>query len=306
MTGAKIPVTAIVLTYNEAANMAPCLGAMEAIDDIVIVDSGSEDETIAEARRIRPDVRVFSNPFKDFGDQRNWALDNTSPKHAWVLFIDADEYCTGEFLGELRTFLGDPGKSVGAFVAGKNYFFGQWLRRCTMYPSYQLRLLKRGMVRYKKEGHGQREVTDGPLIYFQSGWIHNALSKGLHQWIARHNQYSTDEAELLQRLTTERLDWKGIFARSPIARRRALKQLGARLPLRPVTRFLYVYLLRGGFLDGGAGLRFCALRFAHDIHLVSKLAEQRDRRKISSATSPLIRHSARELGASAQTRNHLP
>lgn len=257
--------------------MPACLAGLREIDDVVLVDSGSNDSTLADAQTARTDVRIYTNPFEDFGQQRNWALDNTNPKHPWVLFIDADEYCTPEFLAELRTFLESPGQWVGAFIAGKNYFFGHWLRHCTMYPSYQLRLLKVGAVRYRKEGHGQREVTDGPLTYFKAGWIHNAMSKGLHQWIARHNQYSTDEAGLLVRLAAERPDWGALISREPIARRRALKQLAARLPLRPFVRFFYVYLLRAGFLDGGAGLRFCALRFAHDIHLVSKVAEERDK-----------------------------
>jgi hypothetical protein len=111
------------------------------------------------------------------------------------------------------------------------------------------------------------------------------MSKGLHQWIARHNQYSTDEAELLMRLASEPISWRSLYARDPIARRRALKQLGARAPLRPFARFLYVYILRGGFLDGSAGFRFCAMRFAHDIHIACKLAEQRDRHRTASAMS---------------------
>lgn len=275
MSPPKIPVTVIILTYNEAINMAPCLTAMVDADDVVVVDSNSRDETISAAKEVRSDVRIFYNPFKDFGEQRNWALDNTSPKHEWVLFVDADEYCTVPFLDELRRFLADPGESVGAFVAGKNHFFGRWLLHCTMYPSYQLRLLRLGQVRFRKEGHGQREVTDGKLVYFKAGWVHNAMSKGLHQWLERHNQYSTDEAELLIRLRGERLQMTRFFTRDAILRRRALKQLAARLPMRSLARFLYVYILRGGFLDGAAGFRFCALRFAHDIHMSCKVSELR-------------------------------
>src|SRR5262245_48009180 len=81
MSGERIPITAIVLAYNEAINIEPCLGAMADISDVVIVDSNSTDDTVAVAKHVRPDVRVFSNPFKDFGEQRNWALDNCSPRH---------------------------------------------------------------------------------------------------------------------------------------------------------------------------------------------------------------------------------
>lgn len=275
MSAPKIPVSAIVLTYNESANIVRCLQDMERIDDIILVDSYSDDDTIDRARAVRPDVRVFSNPFVDFGDQRNWALDHTQPKHDWVLFVDADEYCTPDVLDELAGFLETPGKAAGAYIAGKTYFLGRWLKHCTLFPSYQLRLLQQGRVRFRKEGHGQQEVTDQPLAYFRSSWIHNAFSKGFHQWVARHNQYSTDETDLILRLRSEPVSWRDIFGSNPILRRRALKRLGARAPFRPLTRFLYVYGWRRGFLDGRQGLIFCLLRFAHDIHIVAKLAERR-------------------------------
>ncbi|MEM8973293.1 MAG: glycosyltransferase family 2 protein [Pseudomonadota bacterium] len=270
----SIPLTVIILTYNEESNIEACINGMASVDDIVIVDSLSADGTVKLAQSARPDVRVFTNKFKDFGDQRNWALDNVAPRHQWILFVDADEFCSEEFLQEVAQFIANPTGRVGAYVAGKNYFLGRWLKHTTMYPSYQLRLLKLGEVRFRKEGHGQREVTDGELHYLTEGWRHEGFSKGLHQWIERHNQYSTDEVELILRLRRERINWLHLFSRSPIPRRRALKQLGAKLPFRPLTRFLYMYILRRGFLDGYAGFVFCSLRFAHDIHIVAKLAER--------------------------------
>ena len=90
--------------------------------------------------------------FKDFGEQRNWALDNTSPRHPWILFVDADEFCTPEFIDEIGDFLRAPRNYVGAYVAGKSYFMGRWMKHAMMYPSFQLRLLKLGAVRHRKEG----------------------------------------------------------------------------------------------------------------------------------------------------------
>lgn len=248
---------------------------------MVIVDSGSTDGTLAIARQVRPDVRIFTNPFEDFGQQRNWALDNTTPRNDWVLFIDADEFMLPPLAREIDSFVRDPGDAVGAYIAGKNYFLGRWIRYSTYYPSYQLRLLKLGEVRYRREGHGQREVTDGPLVYLKNAWRHEGFSKGLHQWIARHNNYSSNEVELLLRLRNESISIHELLSREAVERRRAYKQLGARLPFRPVTRFIYTYLLRCGFLDGRAGVYFSLLRFAHDIHIVSKIAEQKN-----SASSP--------------------
>lgn len=275
----RVPVTAIILTFNEASNMAPCLAALDGVDEVIVVDSGSSDETIARAKARRPDIRVLVHPFEDFGAQRNWALDHAEPRHPWVLFVDADEYCEPELLDEIRGFIAQPGEVVGAYIAGKNYFLGTWLRRSTFFPSYQLRLLKRGRVRYRKEGHGQREVTDGELCYLRNGWRHEGFSKGVHQWVARHNQYSTDEVELILRLRQESIDWKAMLSADPIARRRVLKVLAARLPARALWRFLYSYILRLGFLDGQAGLDYCLLRVAHDLHIGVKIRESLIRAK---------------------------
>ncbi|MFO7640243.1 MAG: glycosyltransferase family 2 protein [Candidatus Competibacteraceae bacterium] len=281
----RIPVTAIVLTFNEAVNIAPCLAAMARVDDVVIVDSGSTDDTLARAVATRPDVRIFSHPFQDFGDQRNWALDHTEPRHPWVLFVDADEFCTPGLLDEIAAFLAAPGQWVGAFVAGRNYFLGRWLRYSTLYPSYQLRLLKLGAVRYRKEGHGQKEVTDGPLHYLREGWRHEGFSQGVFHWIARHNRYSSEEIENLLALRTESIAVGALFSRDAVTRRRALKIVGARLPGRPMLRFLYAYILRGGFRDGLPGLIYCSLLLAHAIHISAKLQEQLHLRDSASKTS---------------------
>ena len=270
----RIPVTAIILTLNEERNIERCLECIDNIDDVVLVDSLSADETIGAARRARPDVRVFEHRFIDFGDQRNWALGNTSPVHEWVLFIDADEFCTNSLIKEIADFVRHPGDHVGAYIAGRNYFLGRWLRRSTMYPSYQLRLLKNGHVTFQKEGHGQREVTKGPLRYLESNWNHEAMSKGLHQWIERHNNYSSDEVDLILRLRREELKPTSLMRKDPIERRRALKILAARIPLRPLMRFTYTYFIKLGFLDGYPGFIYCCLRVAHDIHIVAKLAER--------------------------------
>ena len=270
----RLTLTAIILTYDEADNIAACLAALDDIEDVIVLDSGSTDDTVALARAARRDVRVFTRPFTDFGDQRNWAIDNCAPRHDWILFVDADEFCTPALIGEIADFISNPGPHVGAFIAGRNMFLGRWLKHSTMYPSYQLRLFRRGEVRFRKEGHGQREVTEGQLAYLRSWWRHEAFSKGVHQWIARHNAYSTNEVELILRLRRERMILADCVSPDPIIRRRALKRLGARAPLRPWARFFYIYVLRGGFLDGRAGLNYCLLRLAHDLHISVKTAER--------------------------------
>lgn len=278
----KIPLSTIILTKNEVDNIVPCLQALSCVDEIIIVDSGSADGTLVVAEAARPDVRIYRHPFLDFGDQRNWALDNTTPKHEWVLFVDADEYCDSSLLDEIEAFISNPRGGVGGFVAGRNFFLGRWLRYSTMYPSYQLRLLKKGFVRFRKEGHGQREIVSGPVHFLRHGWRHEAFSKGVHQWVERHNLYATEEAH---RLLATRFDplnlgdlWRGV-----VLRRRLLRALAARLPFRPIFRFLYAYIVCRGFLDGFPGFRYCVLLFSYHLIISSKIAEikylERGRRK---------------------------
>ncbi len=273
-----IALTTIILTQDEAVNIGSCLECLARVDDVVLVDSGSRDETLRIAHAARPDVRFFEHSFEDFGKQRNWALDHAAPKHPWVLFVDADEFCDETLLDEISEFIARPGEYVGGYIAGRNYFLGRWLKYSTMYPSYQLRLLKLGEVRFRKEGHGQKEITEGALLYLRAGWRHEGFSKGVHQWIERHNQYSTDEVDLILRLRAEPLTLRDLLSRDPITRRRALKRLGARLPFRVLNRFVYTYFFRLGLLDGLPGLRYCLLRVAHDLHLSAKLAEARHKK----------------------------
>lgn len=269
---APVRISAVILTHNEARNIGPCLAALRSVDDVVIVDSGSSDDTLALARAVRPEVRIYHHPFKDFGDQRNWAIDHTDLRHEWLLFVDADEYCDPELLDEISAFISNPMGFVGGFIAGRNYFLGRWLKYSTMYPSYQLRLLQRGSVRYVKDGHGQREVTDGALKYLKHGWRHEAFSKGVHQWLSRHNTYSTEEARRFIDARAVPIDWSQ-WNQGRIARRRLLKQIALRLPLRPWIRFAYAWIVRGGILDGRPGFYYCTLLLAHQLEMDAKIAE---------------------------------
>lgn len=269
----KIPVTVIVLTYNEEVNIASCLKPLQAFNDVVVVDSGSTDNTLSIISREFPGVRVLSNPFVDFGQQRNWALENTGDQYPWVLFVDADEYLETPLIEEIAAFVADPGPYVGGYIAGRNYFMGRWLKRTSYFPSYQLRLLKRRQVRFRKEGHGQREVTDGELKYMKNTWRHEAFSQGIHHWIRKHNDYSTNEVELIVRLRAEGISYQKLLFGQAVEKRRELKKLLSRLPGRPWLRFIHSYILRLGFLDGYAGWVYSLLRYSHDCHIVAKLYE---------------------------------
>ena len=185
----QIPATVIVLTCNEAANIAACLESVSTFGEIVVVDSGSTDGTLEILRERFPRVRVLEHPFEDFGQQRNWALDHAGATQDWILFLDADERCTPACAESIRAAVEAPSGHVGFFLRYRNMFLGRWIKRCTMFPTWQLRLLRRGHVRYRKEGHGQRELMSGTAGYVKEFYEHFGFSKGVKDWIARHNDY---------------------------------------------------------------------------------------------------------------------
>ena len=140
----RFPVSVMILTLNEADHIQECLAHLDWADEVILVDSYSSDDTVKRAIAARPELRVFEHAFTDFGDQRNWALDNTAPRHEWILFLDADEHCNADCADAIRKAINEGGKTAGYFLTCRNMFLGRWIRHATMYPSWQLRLLHRG------------------------------------------------------------------------------------------------------------------------------------------------------------------
>lgn len=270
-----MPVSILLLTFNEELNLPRCLAAIAWCDDIVVLDSFSTDGTVATANAAG--VRVFQRKFDNFAGQRNWALGNVSFQREWILHLDADEVCTRQLQAEIAARIGD--SHYDAYrVPSKTIFFGKWLRFAGLYPSYQVRLGRNPVFRFKQVGHGQREDIDPARVgTFKQPYIHYPSSKGLDDWFAKHNRYSSDEAMgAAGRAATDALDLLGLVTwRDPTRRRRAIKALANRLPLRPALRFLYVYLGRFGFLDGAAGYHYCRLLAMYQAMIDMKAMELR-------------------------------
>jgi hypothetical protein len=160
-------------------------------------------------------------------------------------------------------------------MASKTMFEGRWLRFAGMFPAYQVRLGRKDKLRFKMIGHGQREMLDAREVgTLKSALIHYSFSKGLDDWFARHNRYSAAEArENLDCLTRGSAVWRGLVSPSLTERRRALKALSIHLPCRPLLRFLYMFVLHLGFLNGLPGYRYCRLVALYEHMIVLKLRE---------------------------------
>lgn len=263
-----------ILTYNEEIDIAACIESALLSDDVVVVDSLSSDRTIEIASRYP--VKIVQHAFESHGRQRTWMLKEVPPKHEWVYILEADERMTPELFAECMEAT-KTSDNVGYYVAERVIFMNRWIRHSTQYPRYQLRLLRVGKVWYTDYGHTEREVCDGPTGFIKETYPHYTCSKGLSRWVEKHNRYSTDEAvETLRQISVGKINWRDLFfAKSEVDRRHALKDLSLRLPFRPVIRFLYMYFLLGGWLDGSPGLAWCTLQAFYEYLIVLKVWEMK-------------------------------
>ena len=267
-----VPLSVLLLTFNEEQNLPRCLEAIGWSDDVVVLDSFSDDRTVAIAEAAG--ARVFQRKFDNFAGQRNWALDNVPFRHEWILHLDADEVCTPELQMEIAARLRDD-RYDAYRIPSKTIFHGKWLRFSGLYPSYQVRLGRNPVFRLKQVGHGQREDIDPARVgTLKQPYIHHSFSKGLDDWFAKHNRYSSDEArEMADRGGKGPIDLLGLFAGHDPTPRRAIKSIANRLPFRPALRFLYMYFGRFGFLDGYAGFQYCRLLAMYQAMIDMKFAE---------------------------------
>ncbi|MBW4444107.1 MAG: glycosyltransferase family 2 protein [Plectolyngbya sp. WJT66-NPBG17] len=261
-----------ILTHNEEAEIAACIESALLSDDVVVVDSYSDDRTMSIAQSYP--VRTVQHEFESHGRQRTWMLRSVPVKYDWVYILEADERMTPELFQECLD-TSQTAEHAGYYVAERVMFMGQWIRRSTQYPRYQLRLFQREKVWFTDYGHTEREVVEGSTGFLKETYPHYTSGKGFSRWIDKHNRYSTNEAiETLRQLETGSLNWQALlFGRSEVERRRALKDLSLRLPFRPLIRFLYMYFLLGGILDGYPGFTWCTLQAFYEYLILLKVWE---------------------------------
>lgn len=293
-TGAKLPISVVILTYNEELNLKDCIRSCAWCDDVHVLDSGSKDRTADIARAMGATVHV--NRFKSFGDQRNWAIDNIQCRHPWHFHLDADERFTPELLVEMLERLGPDGSrsECAAYQCpSKMMLMGKWLKWSGGYPSYQVRLFRFGKCRFMDFGHGQREDTTGTVGVLDAPYMHYNFSKGLLEWFYKHNDYSTREANEAMLIRAGGKPTLGqLHGHDPVARRRAWKNMSYFLKGRAVWRFLYNYFFRLGLLDGSGGLRYCAMISSYEYWTELKIKEQAD--AWSGATNALVERLLKE------------
>ncbi len=277
-----IPLTVVVLAKNEAENIVRCVQSVAWCDDVVVIDDDSTDRTaeLAEAHG----ARVVQHKFESFAQQRNWALKNAELRNPWVLMLDADEVATEPLRDELLRTLETVDEETVAFrMCRKTMFMGRWLKHSDGFPVWIMRLVRKDVAWFQDQGHGEVPVPelDGRIETIREPFLHYPFSRGIGEWVDRHNRYATREAELeLQQ--DNAWAWRDILCRDAGVRRRTMRAASRHMPLRPVLRFGYQYVWKCGFLEGRAGLAFSAMMAAYEGLIVLKRWEMatRDRTEV--------------------------
>jgi len=269
-------VSVLILTLNEEINLPACLASVQWSDDVVVLDSFSQDRTVEIARAFG--ARIYQRRFDGEHGQRSYGLTEIVYKNAYLYMPDADEVTPADLRDEILAIAADPSRPEVAFrVRFKTLFMGQWLRHSSLYPTWIVRLAKPSRIRFERETN-LRVIADGPEGELRGHLLHYTFNNGLNAWFEKHNRYSWHEArESLKSLASDRVDWREILRGRGAVRRRALKALSFRLPCRPLLRFLYMYGLRGGFLDGRSGFVYCRLLMTYETMIVTKMMEIRRR-----------------------------
>ena len=272
-----MPISILILSLNEEVNLAACLDSCSWCDDVVVFDSFSTDRTqdIAAAGG----ARFLQRRFDNYAAQRNAGLTEVSYKHPWVLMLDADERIPADLAEEMQRAVAAADPDTALFrMRRKDFFMGRWLRRSSGYPTWFGRLVRLGRVRVEREIN-EEYLADGQVLHLKSHLFHYPFNKGVASWYERHNRYSSMEALAKVQSRGTSPSFRAAFSRDPIERRRALKVLLYRVPMRPAIVFAYLYFIRLGLLDGRAGLAFSRMRASYELFIDLKVLEA-ERRKL--------------------------
>jgi glycosyltransferase involved in cell wall biosynthesis len=267
-----LPVTVVIPVKNEERNLPRCLAALRDFRHVIIVDSGSADQTREIASRAGAQLIDFSWDGK-FPKKRNWVLMNHQFSTPWVLFIDADEHVTGGFVEELRRVLPDS-KVDGFWLNYTNYFLDRELKYGI--PQRKLALFRVGAGLYERIdesrwSHLDMEVHEHPILLGDLGEIRARIEhrdfRGLEHFITRHNAYSSWEAHRFLQLRSQASARVGLTSRQITKYRHLSKWWYA------PAYFLFSYFLRLGFRDGRPGLVYNLFKMFYFVEVREKIIE---------------------------------
>jgi len=235
MTRGRATLSVVVITFNEEDRIRECLESAAWADELIVVDAESTDKTAALARELTDHVIV--RPWPGFPVQKNFGLDQATGD--WILSLDADETVSPALREQIERILHDAHTADAYAVPRRNVFWGRWVRHGGLYPDWQVRLVRRGRGRFAKLAVHESMRVDGPVERLR-GHLEHRSYRDVGDFLARADRYTSLAAE----------DW--------IAAGRPSRPL-VDMVVRPIGRFLSMYVARAGFLDGWRGFLLATL-----------------------------------------------
>lgn len=253
--------TVIILTFNEEKHITRCIQNLKRVtDNIIIIDSMSTDRTVEIATALG--ARVFQRAWPgNHSDQFNWALDNCNITTTWTMRMDCDEYLLDELIDEINTKLPLTKPETGGYIIKRRVIFmDKWMKRGGFYPHRLLRIWRTGTGRLEERAMDEHVVLEkGETEAFLYDMVDHNLND-LTWWTHKQNNYASREVKDLldiERGTTSANNVDVSLKGEQSSRKRWIKEkVYSKIPLfvRPFIYFIYRYIIRLGFLDGGAGL----------------------------------------------------
>jgi glycosyltransferase involved in cell wall biosynthesis len=239
-----------IIAWNEEDRLRACLESAAWADEIIVIDAESTDKTVQIAREFTD--KIWVRPWGGFAAQKNFALGQATGE--WVLSLDADERVTPALRDRIGGIVAANGPSDGYSIPRRNIFWGAWVRHGGLYPDYQMRLFRRNAGRFVDSAVHESAVVEGHVETLAEPMLHHSY-RGLEDFVSRSNRYST-------------------LAAQEITRRGGRARL-ADLALRPFGRFVSMYVLKLGFLDGWRGFVLAVLYANYVFLRMAKAWEER-------------------------------
>jgi len=284
-TQASVPLTVLIPVKNEQKHMAECLATVAWADEIVVVDSTSTDETVKIASL--SGARVVQFCYVPGGPRKkNWALRNLTFRNEWILILDADERITPALAAGIAGAIKEPRGHVGFYLNRRFNFLGNWIYHAGYFPSWNLRLFRRGLGLYETLSHnsqnsGDNEVHEHVILNGSAGYLPSPMDHYAYptiaEFIEKHRRYANWEAEMDDAIS--HLQHDGSKMCKEVLARRLLKRLARRLPFPHWLRFTYHYFIKLGFLDGLEGYIFCHLLAEYEFWIWARTVEIQNERK---------------------------
>jgi glycosyltransferase involved in cell wall biosynthesis len=271
----------LILTKNEEQDLPGCIRSVSWSDDIVVYDSCSTDHTqriaLAHGAKVveRPDQDLAVAYGGDEAYHRTWGIREISFRHQWLFVIDADERLNPAAAAELQSVAGNSDPKFVAYRIRRRDFFQCRHLKHVQASAWFIRFFRPEFVHYQRLVN-PITVVDGAVGDLQHPLDHYPFSKGLGHWFARHNSYSSLEAQqiLQNRTSQEPFSLSAAFLERDFNRRRFhQKELFYRLPARPLIKFLLLYVVKGGFRDGRPGFTYALLQSIYEAMIVLKVQE---------------------------------